>query len=163
MWQGIGGTSARPQCRGVNGRGRCSAPARLDRVSSGPAASARSHRMGNYIHGLAWHGHAMSGAHALLDGTDVPTALDACDASGPAVAAEVGEHGITTQRGEALALVLPGDRAALAAPGLDALLAGRVVELPCERQNLAEAAVAGRRDAGATDERAVQEDAATRR
>ena len=62
------------------------------------------------------------------------------------------------QRGEALALVLPGDRAA---PGLDALLEGRVVELPREREHLAEAAVAGRRDAGAADERAVQEDGVT--
>ena len=75
--------------------------------------------------------------------------------------AEVGEQRITAQRGEALALVLPGDRAALAAPGLDALLGGRVVELPREREHLAEATVAGRRDAGAADERAVQEDGVT--
>ena len=55
-------------------------------------------------------------------------------------------------------MVLPGDRAALPAPGLDKFLEGRVAELPRERENLSEAAVAGWRDAGAADEREVQED-----
>ena len=75
--------------------------------------------------------------------------------------AEVGDQRITAQRGEARALVLASNRAALAAPGLDALLEGCVVELPRDRENLTEAAVAGRRDAGTADEGAVQEDGVT--